>query len=55
MRRLLSLGRRITRLCSELETLNFIQDRLERELEAQAGAVEARAAAGPSGPKPQRG
>lgn len=39
MRRLRSLGRRITRLCNELETLNFIQDRLERELEARARAA----------------
>lgn len=33
-RRLVRLNRRITKLSSELETLQFMQDRLERELES---------------------
>jgi len=55
LRRLRRLGRRITRLTSELETLNFIQDRLERELEAQARAPRAAAKAGRPGPRAQEG
>ena len=34
-RKLMRLNRRITKLSSELETLQFMQDRLERELESE--------------------
>lgn len=55
VKRLLRLGRRITRLLSELETLNFMQDRLERELESRSRSVGGRATAGRPDPKPRRG
>lgn len=37
VKRLARINRRITRLSSELETLQFMQDRLERELEPVRG------------------
>lgn len=36
IRRLAKLNRRIVRLSSELETLHYMQDRLEREIERDA-------------------
>lgn len=39
VRRLARLNSRITRLSSELETLQFLQDRLERELAPSDGGA----------------